>query len=131
MNSIKTILIIEDNVDSILLYGEILRGENFHVVETADGKQATEFLENNHIIPDLIIMDLSFPHMTAEEFVANLRSRASWANIPLLVISGHVETQERARGLNANGFLKKPFDLEEFISAVKTLASSSGLTVGF
>jgi CheY-like chemotaxis protein len=121
MKSIKTILIIEDNFESLLLYGEILRDEDFTVIETQDGKEAIDFLEQNNVLPDLIIMDLTFPRMTAEEFVAVVKAQSHLANIPILVISGHVDTEERAAALKANGHIKKPFDLEFFVSKVNNI----------
>lgn len=121
MNSTKTILIIEDNCEALQLYGEILRSENFQVIEAAHGKAALECLSEQELLPDLIIMDLTFPYMTAEEFVASLRSDESWQSIPLLVISGHVDTEERSIALKASGFLKKPFDLENLFSAINRI----------
>jgi len=117
----KTVLIIEDNLDSLNLYGEILQAENLKVVETNNGREALIKMEQTDLKPDLIIMDLSFPYMTAEEFVENLRARDCWQSIPILVISGHVDTEERSFALRAKKFIKKPFDLEQFVSVVKNL----------
>jgi CheY-like chemotaxis protein len=125
MNSIKTILIIEDNCESLLLYGEILRDEDFTVIETEDGQAAIDFLEGADVLPDLIIMDLTFPKMTAEEFVSGVKARPRLANIPILVISGHVDTEERSIALKAKGYIKKPFDLELFVSTIKNIINSS------
>ena len=120
----KTILIVEDNEEAILLYGEILRAENFDVIETSHGKEALAWLDSTQTVPDLIMMDLSFPHMSAKEFIFQLRQQENFRQIPVLVISGNVETQELARGLNASGFITKPFDLDEFISTVKRIIQS-------
>ncbi len=126
MNAIKTILIIEDNEESLFLYGEILRAENLNIVDVLDATSALTFLNEKHIVPDLIIMDLSFPHMSAEEFVQTLRNgKSDWLEIPILVISGHLDTQERARALNANGFLRKPFDLDQFLNTIKALVHTA------
>ena len=120
----KTILIIEDNEEAILLYGEILRAENFDVIETSHGKEALAWLDSAQTIPDLIMMDLSFPHMSAKDFVSQLRQQENYSQIPVLVISGNVDTQELARSLNASGFIIKPFDLDDFVSTVKRVIQS-------
>jgi CheY-like chemotaxis protein len=125
MNSIKTILIIEDNCESLLLYGEILRSEDFTVIETEDGQAAIDFLEGANVLPDLIIMDLTFPKMTAEEFVSCVKTQPRLVNIPILVISGHVDTEERAVALKANGFIKKPFDLDLFVSTIQKIINAN------
>jgi response regulator RpfG family c-di-GMP phosphodiesterase len=118
MNTTKTILIIEDNPDSLNLYGEILRSEGFNVIETAHGKAALKCLEETQVVPDLILMDLTFPFMTAEEFVSGLRSIQSCEKIPIIVISGEIDVQNRTTALKANDFIQKPFDLEVFLSKV-------------
>lgn len=121
MSSSKTILVIEDNLDARELYAEILRDENFNVIETEHGVEALDYLRNHTQVPDLIIMDLTFPHMTAQEFISGLNSRADWENIPVLVISGQVDTKEQSLGLKAKGYIRKPFDMDPFIETVKTL----------
>lgn len=120
MSSPKLILIIEDNLDSRQIYGEILRDEAFNVIETEHGLEALEYLaEPSNQLPNLIIMDLTFPHMTAQEFVNRLNAKAEWRAIPLIVISGQVDTSEQAHALNAKGFMKKPFDMDPFIELIK------------
>ena len=125
MNRTKTILIIEDNADSLYLYGEILRSENFTVIETGDGKEALLQMEASEVLPHLIIMDLSFPFMTAEEFVQALKANPKWAKIPLLVVSGHLETEKRSIGLRANGYITKPFEIDDLLSKVSEFTSKS------
>ena len=121
MNSIKTILIIEDNQETLLLYGEILRSEKFNVIETTNGGRALEVLKTSPILPDLILMDLTFPYpfMSAEDFVSSLRGNQAWRTIPILIISGQIDIEERSRALKANGLIKKPFDLDQFVGTVK------------
>jgi response regulator RpfG family c-di-GMP phosphodiesterase len=123
MNTTKTILIIEDNIDSLHLYGEILQSEGFNVIEAAHGKEALKVLEDTKVIPDLVIMDLTFPFMTAEEFVSSFRSIKGCQKIPILVISGQMNTPERSIALKANGFILKPFDLDLFLSKVLSMVS--------
>ena len=118
MNTTKTILIIEDNPDSLNLYGEILRSEGFNVIGTAHGKAALKCLEETQVVPDLILMDLTFPFMTAEEFVSGLRSIQGCKKIPIIVISGQIDVENRTNALKANDFIQKPFDLEVFLSKV-------------
>lgn len=119
MSLTKSILIVEDNVDSRELFGEILRDENYEVIETEDGQDALNYLKSHENPPDLILMDLTFPHMSASEFVERLLAETKWQDIPLVVISGQVDTQEQALKLNAKGFLKKPFDINQFVQTIR------------
>lgn len=119
MAAAKKILILEDDSESRLLYEEILNGENFTTIGAQDGRAALECLEREKELPDIIVMDLTFPLMSAEEFVSSLKSHQRYKNIPLLVISGHVDTEERALALKANGFLRKPFDIDQLLDSIK------------
>lgn len=124
MSSAKTILIVEDNLDSRQIYGEILRDEDFNVIETEHGQEALNYLKNHSDkLPNLIVMDLTFPHMTAQEFVNGLNSNQDWKEIPVLVISGHVDIREQAAELKAKGFIKKPFDMNPFVKTIKNLVA--------
>jgi CheY-like chemotaxis protein len=115
----QTILIIEDDEASRMMYNEILSMEDFNVVEPEDGHAALSFLENNPN-PELILMDLTFPNMTSKDFVTTLRHNPNTANIPYIFISGQGEIREKAEELDALTYLKKPFDLDDFVNLVRT-----------
>lgn len=121
----KTILIIEDNADSLYLYNEILKSENFNVICTGNGPDALKYLNEKKDLPHLIILDLNFPFMTAQEFIQILKSEVNWVKIPIIIISGQMDTQQRSVELKADGFIVKPFELDEFISTVHNYTSKS------
>ncbi len=114
----QTILVIEDDEASRLMYTEILSMEDFNVIEAEDGHAALKYLQNNPN-PKLILMDLTFPHMTSQEFVAGLKGNPHTADIPYIFISGQGTIREQAEDLKALTFLKKPFDLDDFVDLVK------------
>lgn len=129
MNSIKTILIIEDHDDSRMLYGEILRMDHFEVIETEDGAEAINYL-SQHPRPDLIIMDLNFPKMSAQEFRNKLLSHDEWKNIPVLIISGQWDLIDKAEELRVAGYIKKPFDMDPFIQTIRKLVGRQDDHIG-
>lgn len=113
-----TILVIEDDEASRIMYNEILSMEDFHVVEAEDGHAALAYLQNNPN-PQLILMDLTFPNMTSKEFVNSLKKNPNTAHVPYIFISGQSSISEQADELEALSFLKKPFDLDDFVNIVK------------
>ena len=115
----QRILIIEDDEASRAMYNEILTMENYEVVEAEDGKMALEYLKNNPK-PNLILMDLTFPNGTPEQFVQGLKQNPATAAIPVVLISGQGSIEDQAAEMNAASFLKKPFDMDDFINIVKT-----------
>lgn len=114
----QTILIIEDDEASRMMYNEILSMENFTVVEAEDGLAALNYLEKNPK-PELILMDLTFPNMTSKDFVTNLKQNPETADIPYIFISGQGAIKEQAKDLEALTYLQKPFDLDDFVNLVR------------
>lgn len=115
----QTILIIEDDEASRMMYREILEMEGFSIAEAEDGKEALEYLEKNSN-PKLILMDLTFPHMTPEQFVNQLKGNPKTAEVPFIFISGQSSIEDQASSMKALSFLKKPFDLDDFVQVVKS-----------
>jgi len=114
----QTILIIEDDEASRMMYSEILTLENFNVIEAQDGHSALKYLGSNPN-PRLILMDLTFPNMTSKEFVETLKANPKTASIPYIFISGQSTIREQAQDLQALTYLKKPFNLDDFVNVVK------------
>lgn len=117
----KKILLIEDDFDTRLLFSECLQAEDFDVVAKVHGKEAIEHIVE-HGQPDLIIMDLNFPFLTPEEFVKALRETEDGENTPVIIISGKGDIDEYAKRLDAQAYLKKPFDIDPLIKLIHTHA---------
>ena len=105
----KTALVVEDDLDSQILYKHSLKLENFRVDVASNGQMALDYL-NSHPAPDVIFLDLSMPTMTGKEFMAKLRENPDWDMIRVIVISGWDDLQNRSRDIGADGFIRKPFN---------------------
>ncbi len=66
----RTVLLVEDHVDSRVMYAEFLRLD-FHVVEAGDGLAALELIEQAR--PDVVVTDLALPRMDGFELIARIR----------------------------------------------------------
>lgn len=115
----KTIMIIEDDYETQLIFAEFLRSEGFDVAAVSHGKEALEYL-NDHPLPNLIIMDLTLPHMSAEDFVSELRKGDARSTIPLMIVSGKAEIAEYKEKLGAQTYVKKPFDMDHMLKTINT-----------
>ena len=124
------ILLVEDNPGDVRLTKEALRGakvaNELHVV--GDGGDAIDFLRQrgNHADaprPDLVLLDLNLPRVDGGEVLADIKSDAELATIPIIVLtSSCAETDiQHAYELHANCFISKPVDFTEFIGAVQSL----------
>lgn len=114
----KKIILIEDDLDTQILYGECLEQEDYTVSSADDGDEALSVIREEGL-PDLIILDLNFKHGTPGDFLAKVRRTEGGEKIPVIVISGDSEIEEKTKRLGAQACLKKPFGIDPFVEIVK------------
>jgi CheY-like chemotaxis protein len=123
VNSIE-IMLVEDNPGDARLVKEALREcnikNNLSIVD--DGEKALDFLYkrgNYHSAPrpDLILLDLNLPKISGHQVLAEIKSENFLRKIPVVVlsISRSEKDIEESYNLNANCYVTKPLDLNEFI----------------
>ena len=114
MNS--RVLIVDD--DRVML--EVLRGlledQGMSVTTAVNGRDAVSLVE--HEVPDLMVLDVTLPILSSSNVASHLREM-SGRPVPVLVITGDGHAREKARQLGAYTYLRKPFDLTEFLNAVR------------
>ena len=124
------ILLVEDNPGDVRLTVEGLKESkvrnNLHVAR--DGVEAMEFLrrEGQHtgaVRPDLILLDLNLPRMDGREVLLEIKSDAKLKTIPVVVLTTSRAEHDvlRSYELQANCYITKPVDLEQFITVVKSI----------
>ena len=111
----KNVLLVDDSSTMRKIVGRSLRqaGIEFdNIFEAADGLQALDVLEKEHI--DIVLSDINMPNMDGISFLREKATRAAIKDIPVLMIS--TETGEdiigEAKALGALGALKKPFNAD-------------------
>nr|WP_223215897.1 response regulator [Rhizobium herbae] len=92
------VLIIEDDEDARRQWRRILIAEGCDVSEAKNGRAALERLEQ--ALPNLIILDLIMPEMDGFEFLAELRKRADFKAVPVVVATAAALSHEDLRRLN-------------------------------
>ena len=126
------VLLVEDSPGDVRLTREALRegklGNNLHVVR--NGVEALEFLNRagqhaGEPRPDLILLDLNLPKKDGREVLAAVKADPDLRRIPVVILtsSGAEEDIARTYELHANCYIRKPVDLEQFISVVKNVES--------
>ncbi len=114
----KSILIVEDDEDTQLLYQTILQSEGYACSAAYSGGEAMTWLKE-HGLPDMILLDLTLPGMSGTDFMLQLKEDTQWERVRVIMISGWDDLAERSRQLGAAGFLRKPFDLEGLLKEIK------------
>ena len=97
----------------------VLQQEGYRVIEARDGRQALELATTEQ--PALALLDIEMPEMGGLTVIERLRDRG--IDLPVLVLSGRAEVDDRVRGLmiGADDYLTKPYERRELIARVQAL----------
>jgi CheY-like chemotaxis protein len=121
----KRVLIVDDDPCLQSLLQVILELEDYEVILAENGLVALEKLEI--ITPDLILLDLSMPHMDGLTFAQAVQQRSSHASPPILILTADVNAKAQAQQMGCNNFCTKPFELRQFLSEVAKLIYPLGI----
>lgn len=96
----------------------VLRREGWTVLEAPDAIAAIALAERVSI--DLLITDYEMPRVSGVTLAEQLR--VSHRDLPVLVISGHPDVDNKMRSLRGRaGFTRKPFAAADLVSSVSAL----------
>jgi CheY-like chemotaxis protein len=113
----KSILICEDD-EGIVDVVTIVLEENGYKVESAmRGTEILNKIRKNK--PNLILLDIWMPEMTGEEIARLLHANKDTKDIPIIMVSANKDLEAIAAKADADGFLPKPFDIDNLTSMVK------------
>jgi CheY-like chemotaxis protein len=117
------VLIVEDDADTREMVATLLSMEGFHVVGAEDGLEALHLLRTvRHRAPDvpcLVLLDLSMPRLSGLEFRRAQLGDPAVAAVPVAIMSGAIDAEERAQMLGAVATLVKPIDCEVLLQVVR------------
>ena len=109
-----TICLVEDNADNRLLVHALLDDQYF-VVEYGDGPSAIQGLQT--VRADLVLLDISLPEMDGTEVLARIRLDPKLRDLPVIALTAHAMTGDRARLLGAgfDDYVTKPIADESLL----------------
>jgi DNA-binding response OmpR family regulator len=113
------VLIIEDNADLRDYLRLALESQDYEVLTARNGQEALGYL-NGHPV-DVVLTDLFMPEMDGIETIARLRKQ--FPDIRVVAMSGRpgVDYLSVARELGVACTLRKPFEIDELLAALKNL----------
>ncbi len=112
-------MIIDDEPYLLDVAAELLNHEGYHVFTASSGKQALEIYREQQKQIDLILLDLTMPHMNGRECFHLLREINS--DVRITIVSGYSKEDvvQHFDGYNLAGFIKKPYLPETLFNHVK------------
>ena len=124
MGLTSSILIVDDDPNSIDLVVEYLDGCDFEIATANDGEEALSILEESPHDFDVLLTDRMMPRMNGIELLGRVKRNRETANIPVIMITAAADRKNVLEGINAGAYyyMTKPIDGEVLVSMVKAAA---------
>jgi CheY-like chemotaxis protein len=117
------ILIVEDDPATREMLTRLLSLEGFHAVAAEDGLEALHLLRAvKRRAPDapcLVLLDLTMPRLGGREFRRAQLEDPRVASVPVAIVSGLADADERAQALGAVAAVTKPIDVDALLKIVR------------
>jgi CheY-like chemotaxis protein len=120
----KTILIIDDEPDTLTYFSNLLADNGYATVTAENGAEALELVKRS--APDLITLDITMPETSGVRCYRELREHQTWRSIPIIMITGISDDfrsfiSSRRSVPPPDGYLSKPVDEAELLAMVERL----------
>ncbi|MFW9855673.1 MAG: response regulator transcription factor [Candidatus Thorarchaeota archaeon] len=117
-----TILVVDDEEDTVELARMVLEYENYNVFSASNGSEAINFLKTSDIKPDLVLLDVLMPKVDGLEVCRWIKSQPNLKKIPVLLFTAKVGKKDRIAGeeAGADDYINKPFSADDLLSLIRT-----------
>ena len=124
------ILLVEDNPGDVRLTREALKGSKVlnHLNVVEDGVAALDYLHKvapyeNVVRPDIVLLDLNLPKKDGREVLGTIKASPLLKTIPVVILTTSQAEEDVLRDyhLNANSYVSKPVDFDQFMRIVQTI----------
>lgn len=126
----RCVLVVDDEPMALELSEEILAADGFAVVKAQSGFEALDYFVQGAHRFELVLLDLSMPHLDGEETFKRIRKLAP--RMPVLLNTGFIE-QSRLEHMMSDGlagFLRRPYRPDELLRHVRAILDRQKLAGG-
>lgn len=118
-HKVKTILVIEDEVDIRRFARRLLELEGYHVLEAANGDEGLQLIRGTRDL-SMVLLDLRLPGRDGWVVMDEMKKDPRLSKIPVIVFSASAAEWQRKKALSmgAIGYLVKPLDAASLKQAV-------------
>jgi DNA-binding response OmpR family regulator len=120
-----TILIIDDDIDTLKLVGLMLERQGYAIAVASSGEQGLARARSEK--PDLILLDIMMPELDGYEVCRRLRSEKELAEIPIIMFTAKTMVDDKVAGFEAGAddYITKPTHPAELTAHVKAILARS------
>jgi CheY-like chemotaxis protein len=116
-----TILVVDDDLDTLTLIGLTLQRRGFTVTKAQNGAQALESLHDE--LPDLVIVDVMMPQMDGYEVCRVIKSDQRTAHLPVVMLTAKAQTASQLEGFRAGAidYITKPVHPQDLVARIASV----------
>lgn len=121
----QTILIIDDDIDTLKLVGIMLERKGFRILASTTGEKGLNLAEKES--PDLILLDVMMPDMSGYDVARAIRAKAETQVIPIIMFTARSQVDDKVEGLEAgaDAYITKPARPRELFAQVNSILKRS------
>jgi len=121
----QTILIIDDDIDTLKLVGIMLERKGFRILASTTGDKGLNLAEIE--VPDLILLDVMIPDVSGYEIARSIRSNPITESIPIIMFTARSQVDDKVEGLEAgaDAYITKPARPRELFAQVNSILKRS------
>src|SRR3972149_8958312 len=113
----KTILLVEDDKNQLLLYKQELSLEGYNIITSQDGQEAVKKVKEH--TPDLIVMDINMPKINGIEAMGKILSEHR--KVPIIINTAYNSYKDNFMPWWAGAYMIKSSDLTELKDKIKEM----------
>ena len=113
----KTILLVEDDKNQLLLYKQELSLEGYNIITSQDGQEAVKKVKEH--TPDLIVMDINMPKINGIEAMGKILSEHR--KVPIIINTAYNSYKDNFMSWSADAYIIKSSDITELKDKIKEL----------
>ena len=121
----QTILIIDDDIDTLKLVGIMLERKGFRILASTTGEKGLNLAEKE--VPDLILLDVMMPDVNGYDIARSIRSNPVTETIPIIMFTARSQVDDKVEGLEAgaDAYITKPARPRELFAQVNSVLKRS------
>lgn len=117
MNQRARILVVEDDQELTIVLKQIFDEVGYDVVTLNEAGNIVPFVKE--VNPHVVLMDYKLPTLNGGELCLQIKDNPETRGIPVIICSGLLAEDLPLADIKCNGYLSKPFDLDELVRQVE------------
>jgi CheY-like chemotaxis protein len=124
----QTILVVDDNPDSITILQSILETRGYRVVVADSGPTALQRVQEEPC-PDLVLLDVMMPEMNGLEVLQAIKETHATARLPVILVTAKTHDEDVLSGYQygADYYITKPFTAKQLLYGIDLVLGKGGV----